>query len=71
MRFQITAVQMSRTTRRRCGKAYTEVIDTETQEDYDGVETPREAEVMYQRAWEKNHPGSHTDCKVVDVRRID
>lgn len=66
MKFLITAVTMSNLTRRRRGKAHTEVIDTEVTAAYHGLTDPMDVEDKY----EELHEELTQFEKVVDVRVI-
>ena len=65
MKFLITAVTLSALTRRRRGKARTEVIDTES-EAYRGLTDPMDIEDRYEELHDM--PGQF--AKVVDVREV-
>lgn len=65
MKFLITAIAMMRDTRRRAGKAWTEVIDTDVHEPYRGKETPHAVETAYENQLPDT---SKIVVKVVDVR---
>lgn len=66
MKFLVTAVTLSRETRRRRGKARTEVIDTDTLDAYRGFTDPMDVEDRY----EALHDVGAEFVKVVDVREI-
>lgn len=70
MKFAVTAVAISRATRRRMGKARTEIVDTDGDPRFQGCVTPLQVEETYENSWNKI-----TDTldlvKVVDVRRVD
>ena len=65
MKFLITAVTLSTLTRRRRGKARTDVVDTETPE-YFGITDPAVIEYRY----EALHNEPTQSVKVVDVRAL-
>ena len=66
MKFLITAVTLSAKTRRRCGKARTEVIDTDVLGPYFEMTNPNEVEDRY----ESLHDTMTQFEKVVDVREV-
>ena len=72
MKFKVTAVQVTRVTRRRAGKSKTEVIDTETMRayrtvgNYDFGHQPKMVEKFYEEANATNH----CIVKVIDVERL-
>ena len=80
MKFAVTAVPISRETRRRVGKARTEVVDTEKNklfryEDrishYEGPMTePLQVEQKYESFWNDLNPQSPHIVKVIDVREV-
>jgi len=61
MRYLVTAVPISRTTRRRIGKAMTEIIDTTVNKYYKGCNSPTSIERVYEGL---------NAAKVVDVREV-
>jgi hypothetical protein len=61
---------MSRRTRRRTGKARTEIIDTRF-ELYKNLTEPEQIERAYEREWETYHSDSPDTMKVIDVRRLE
>jgi hypothetical protein len=71
MKFIVTAVAISRKTRRRVGKARTEVIDTATNTMFDGVTDASAVEVRYEAFWNDVNPDSPDIVKVVDVREVE
>lgn len=70
MKFLLEFVPMSRATRRRCGKARKQLIDTEADIHFRGVTDPAEIERRFEIKWDNEHPGSHSVLKVVDVREV-
>ena len=68
MKYILTITHLSRTSRRRAGKARTEVIDTDTHPAFKGLTEPLDIERRYEEHWDEEHPGSHSSVKVVDVR---
>jgi len=70
MKFAVTAVAISRRTRRRMGKAKTEVIDTAHNELFMQLEDPKEIEEAYEHWWNCLNPNSPDTVKVVDVRKV-
>jgi hypothetical protein len=71
MKFAVTAVAMSRATRRRVGKARVEVIDTKDNLMFRTSKTPADVEAVYESFWNDLNPNSEDVVKVVDVRRVD
>lgn len=68
MKFAVTAVSVSRRTRRRCGKARVEIVDTSSNPIFGGVTEPEAVEARYEAFWNHTNPDSPTVVKVVDVR---
>lgn len=72
MKFVVTYVRLSAHSRRRVGKAATQVVDTEqripgeSQSVFLGLNTPHEVE----RAFEELYAKEAVTAKVVDVRMI-
>ena len=70
MKFAVTAVAVSRKTRRRVGKARTEIIDTASNTFFDGVTNALAVEARYEAFWNDLNPNSPDIVKVVDVREV-
>lgn len=70
MKFQVTGVAISRVTRRRCGKSFTDIVDTSKDPRFAGTEIPILVEKMYELDWDVTHPESHTEVKIIDVREV-
>lgn len=70
MKFAVTAVAISRKTRKRVGKARVEIIDTLSNTFFDGVTEPAAVEARYESFWNDLNPNSPDTVKVVDVREI-
>lgn len=67
MKFLVTAVAISKNTRRRVGKSWTEVVDTDKDLGFMRCgDDPRRVEETYQR--KRGYPWMTEDVKVVDVR---
>ena len=71
MKFKVTAVSISRRTRRRCGKARVEIIDTATNPMFGGTTEPSAVEARYEAFWNATNPTSSEIVKVVDVRPLE
>jgi len=74
MKFAVTAVAMSRMTRRRVGKARTEIVDTEENELFHNrgvpITIPLDVELAYESFWNDLNKNSTDIVKVVDVRKL-
>lgn len=71
MKFIVTAVPISRATRRRVGKARTEIIDTSLCAPcFAGLKDPVEVERAFEAHWNDAEPTSRDIIKVVDVREV-
>lgn len=67
MKFLITAVPMSPSTRRRIGKATTEVVDTTRHKKFKGLTTVAEVEARYEQLIKTD---GFFNVKVVDIRVV-
>jgi hypothetical protein len=70
MRFAVTGIAMIRHSRRRVGKARTEVIDTMDNVMFQGLTAPKEIEERYEAFWNDLNPHSTEVVKVIDVRAL-
>jgi hypothetical protein len=70
MKFAVTAVAISRSTRRRVGKANVEVIDTVHNQLFMQLTDPKEIEAAYEAFWNDLNPSSPDTVKVIDVREV-
>lgn len=70
MKFAVTAVPISRNTRRRVGKARVEIIDTSQNEMFANCDTAQSIERVYESFWNNTNPHSSDIVKVVDVREV-
>lgn len=70
MKFAVTAVSMSRRTRRRIGKSRVEIIDTKENQLFWGLSEPEDIEKKYQAFWNDLNPQSPEIVKVLDVREV-
>lgn len=70
MKFAVTAVAMSRKTRRRVGKSRVEVIDTVENQLFRNLRNPENIEKAYESFWNDLNPNSPDVVKVTDVRRV-
>lgn len=70
MKYAVLAVAMNRQSRRRSGKARTEIIDTSTNQLFKNVKTPADVERAYESFWNDLNLKSTEIVKVLDVREI-
>jgi hypothetical protein len=70
MKWSVTAVAMSRATRKRVGKARVEIVDTETNAMFKDLTDAYMVEQMYEHFWNDTNPDSGDVVKVVDVREV-
>jgi hypothetical protein len=70
MKFAVTAVAISRRSRRRVGKARTEMIDTQTNKLFRHCRAPKDIEARYESFWNDLNPNSRDIVKVVDIREV-
>lgn len=70
MKFAVTAVAISRSTRRRVGKSRVEIIDTIDNLLFKECHTPKDVEEKYEAFWNDLNPNSPDTVKVVDVREV-
>jgi hypothetical protein len=70
MKYAVTAVAISRRTRRRVGKARVEIIDTSQNELFARCDGPQSVERVYETFWNDLNPNSPDTVKVVDVREV-
>lgn len=71
MKFAVTAVTMSRRTRRRVGKAKVEIVDTSKDVFYGGTSNPTIVERLYEQFWNDCNTDTVDVVKVVDVREVE
>ena len=70
VKFAVTAVPISRRTRRRAGKARTEIVDNHNA-PFVGINEPHVVELTYESFWNQLDPTSQEIVKVVDVRIVE
>ena len=70
MKFKVTAVSMSRDTRRQQCKPRKEVVDTKTNELFRGCTNAIQVEQGYEAFWNELNPRSAHIVKVIDVQQI-
>jgi len=61
VKFFVTAIQRSRSTRRRCGKAHSFIAEARGN-DLSAIEG------IIEQRWDDEHPGSHTFLEIIDLR---
>lgn len=70
MKFAVTAITISRMTRRRMGKSRVELVDTDSQILFQKTKDPLVVEQVFEKFYNELHPRSHGLVKVIDVREV-